>query len=201
MRQRRAYRQAGGFTLIEMMVVIAILGVLTAVLLPNVTKVIEKSRLARTAAELQSIAAAMEAYLADVGSYPPAVGEGSIGGGWGADRGLASRSSVTSAHLASWNGPYLKEWPIKTAWGGIVGCSAEGAYYLHPPIGWIDRDGIAGNDVWIHMNPYCVRYPTAAAMQLDQLMDDGNPSTGRMRLTGGVPEYIYYYVGEGTRSW
>jgi hypothetical protein len=115
--------------------------------------------------------------------------------------GLVDRGNVNGTHLASWNGPYLKNWPTKTAWGGIVGCGAVGAYYVHTPIGWINRDGISGNDYWIHMNPYCCRYPTQMSMEFDRVMDDGDPNTGNMRLTGGVPEYVYFYVGEGTRYW
>ena len=188
-----------GFTLIELMVVVAVIGVLAALLVPQVSKLVDKARVAKTASELISIRNAMDMYLADVGSYPPAVQD--FGRPWGADVGLVERGAVVSTHLSAWNGPYLKDWPTKTAWGGIVGCGAQGAYYVHNPIGWINRDGIAGNDCWVHMNPYCVRYIPQIAIEIDKVMDDGNPGLGNMRLTGGVPEYIYFYVGEGTRSW
>jgi len=188
-----------GFTLVEMMVAVAVIGVLTAMLVPQVGQMLERSKISRTAAELVSIAHAMDLYLTDTASYPPSVSD--LGRAWGADVGLVNRGNVVATHLAMWNGPYLKSWPIRTAWGGIVGCGAVGAYYAHPPIGWINLDGVAGNDVWIHMNPYCVSYPPSRAVVIDALLDDGNPSTGNIRLGGGVPEYIYYYVGEGRRAW
>ena len=90
---------------------------------------------------------------------------------------------------------------MRTAWGGLIGCGATGAYYVHTNIGWIDRDGIASNDLWVHMNPYCARYPPTMAIEIDRAIDDGAAGPGRMRLTGGVPEYIYYYIGEGVRNW
>ena len=187
------------FTLVEMVVVMAVLAVLMATVVPQVSRTIDRSRIGRTAMELSSIANAMDMYLADTGSYPPTVQD--WGRPWGADVGLVERGAVHPNHLANWNGPYLKDWPIRTAWGGIVGCGATGAYYVHTNIGWIDRDGIANNDLWIHMNPYCGRYPPPMAMEIDRALDDGDPGSGKMRLTGRVPEYIYYYVGEGARSW
>lgn len=188
-----------GFTLIELMVVIAIIALLSAAVVPQVSKAMDRARVSRTAADLRNIANAMDLYLSDTGSYPPAVWD--FGRPWGADVGLVEQSAVIPSHLSAWAGPYLKQWPTKTAWGGTVGCAATGAYYAHGPTGWINRDGIASNDQWIHMNPYCVRYSPGLAIEIDKSLDDGVPSTGNMRLTGGWPEYIYFYVGEGSRNW
>lgn len=189
-----------GFTLIELMVVVAIIGVMAAMLVPQLNKAIERSKISRTSSELTTIRNAMNAYSADVGSYPPWVGV--FKGAWGTDVGLSELGNVVGSHRSTWHGPYLQDWPQKTAWGGgNIGCGAQGAYYMHPSIGWIERDGIGGNDRWIHMNPYCNQYPPAMAIEIDKAMDDGNPGGGIVRLTGGGPEYLYYYAGEGTTSW
>ena len=188
-----------GFTLIELMVVVAVISLLAVTLVPQVSKMVERARVSRTVAELTVIGNATNIYLADVGSYPPTIPD--WGRPWGADVGLVDRGSVIPAHLAQWNGPYLKDWPQRTAWGGVVGCGATGAYYIHYPIGWINRDWIADNDYWIHMNPYCARYPPQMAIEIDKVMDDGQAGSGNMRLGGGWPEYVYSYVGEGARSW
>lgn len=194
-------KKGKGFTLIELMVTVAIIGMLAATLIPQVSRMVDRARVSRTAAELKSIETAMNVYLADVGSYPPSVQD--WGRPWGADVGLVDRNQVVGTHLNLWNGPYLKAWPQRTAWGGIVGCGATGAFYIHYPIGWINRDGIANNDYWVHMNPYCVRYPPQMAIEIDRIMDDGVAwaGTGNMWLTGNWPEYIYLYVGEGARNW
>src|SRR3989338_4529534 len=189
------------FTLIELIVVMAIISLLAATLVPQVSKAMDKTRVARTAQELTLISNAMDAYLADVGSYPPEVEV--TCGGWGCEVGLVDRGNVHSNHVSAWSGPYLKSWPKRTAWGGIVGCGATGAYYIHPPIGWINRDGIGGNDRWIHMNANCVRYPDGMMSEVDKVLDDGEGENGNVRvyMWGSSFGYLYYYIGEGASDW
>lgn len=61
-----------GFTLIELLVVVAILGILMVVSLANFITSQAKSRDAQRKADLRQISYALEAYLNDHGSYPPA---------------------------------------------------------------------------------------------------------------------------------
>ena len=61
---------AAGFTLIELLVVIGILALLAGILLPMALKAYGAGRRARTAADLQSISVALDAYKADFGDYP-----------------------------------------------------------------------------------------------------------------------------------
>ena len=196
-------KKKNGFTLIELMVVIAVIGILAVVLVPNVTQAVNKGRVARTVQELQLIANAMDAYLLDVGSYPPSISD--FGRAWGADVGLVDKNAVHPSHLSAWAGPYLKSWPQRTAWGGLVAAmGATGAYYIARVaawgvLDWIDRDGIAGNDYYVHMNPYYARYPPQMALEIDKVMDDGVANTGNVRIIENVS--VYSYVGEGVYSW
>lgn len=60
-----------GFTLVEMLVVIAIIGVLAAILVPTLYRVVIKARQNRIAQELNQLHLAIEAYKQKFGDYPP----------------------------------------------------------------------------------------------------------------------------------
>lgn len=67
-------RPTGGFTLMEMVVVLAVVSILTAVLLPTVARHIRDSRVARAANEELVIAAAITLFYKDTGRWPAAWG-------------------------------------------------------------------------------------------------------------------------------
>ena len=71
MKTRAAARGAEGFTLVEMLAVIAIIAVLAGLLIPTVITVKNKIREGSTKTEVLSLRMAMEAYYSDWGSYPP----------------------------------------------------------------------------------------------------------------------------------
>ena len=69
--QSKIYRrQASGFTLIEVMVVIVILGVLAALIVPNVMGRGEKAKVDTTVITLKGVAAALDQYKLDNDKYP-----------------------------------------------------------------------------------------------------------------------------------
>jgi general secretion pathway protein G len=61
-----------GFTLIELIVVISIIGVLASLLMTNFMQVREKTRDGVRKSDLQQIRLALESYRLDEGHYPPA---------------------------------------------------------------------------------------------------------------------------------
>jgi general secretion pathway protein G len=101
---RKARREAG-FTLLEMLVVLAIMGLLAAIVAPQVLKYLGSSRTQTAKVQIQNIGAALELYRLDVGRYPTN------------DEGLTALVTAPSA-AAGWNGPYLqKSTALKDPWG------------------------------------------------------------------------------------
>lgn len=60
-----------GFTLMELIVVIAILSILAGVLAPRVSNHLASARDARRLADIKTVRLAIEQYYADKGKYPP----------------------------------------------------------------------------------------------------------------------------------
>jgi prepilin-type N-terminal cleavage/methylation domain-containing protein len=60
-----------GFTLVELMIVVVIIGVIAAIATPNYLRHKENAKVARTATEMKSLTTAFVAYYAKNGAYPP----------------------------------------------------------------------------------------------------------------------------------
>lgn len=96
-------RRSAGFTLIEIIVVIVIIGGLAAYLIPKVVGQGDeaKSRLAKTM--MQEISGKLELFKLDVGRYPNSA-EG------------IKALVANPGGLSNWNGPYLREEQAKDPW-------------------------------------------------------------------------------------
>jgi len=66
----RAARRAGGFTLIEILVVIVILGILAALIVPRIMDRPDQARATAARADVNAIIGALKLYRLDNGSYP-----------------------------------------------------------------------------------------------------------------------------------
>lgn len=66
----RADRRVGGFTLIEVMVVVVIIGILGALIVPNVISRPDQARVVAARNDIQQIAGALAQYRLDNGFYP-----------------------------------------------------------------------------------------------------------------------------------
>jgi general secretion pathway protein G len=83
-----------GYTLLEMLVVIAILGMIIAFATPQVLGHLERSKTKAALIQISSLAAALDLYRLDVGSYPSE------------QQGLAALLSPPP-DVKNWQGPYL----------------------------------------------------------------------------------------------
>ncbi len=59
------------FTLIELLIVVAIIGILAAIAVPNFLNAQTRAKIARVIADQKSVATALEQYRMDKNSYPP----------------------------------------------------------------------------------------------------------------------------------
>lgn len=64
-----------GFSLIELMFVVAIIVILAAVIIPNFTGITDRSKTARVSEDFSNFATALELYRADWGTFPTATTE------------------------------------------------------------------------------------------------------------------------------
>ena len=96
-----------GFTLLELLVVVAIIGLLAAYVGPKYFSQIGKSEQAVAKSQVESFSRALGAYRIDVGSYPTS------------EDGLSALISKPgdTAKAAKWNGPYLEKNVPVDPWG------------------------------------------------------------------------------------
>lgn len=92
----RKSRSEAGFTLIELLVVLVILGLLAAFAAPQVLKYLGGAKTDAANAQIKNIAAILDLYRLEVGSYPSETD--------GLDALIAA-----PANAVRWNGPYVRQ--------------------------------------------------------------------------------------------
>ena len=92
-------RRRSGFTLIEILVVIAVISVLAALVAPNVFRHVGSAKDAAARSQIEMLGAALDAYRLDNGRYPTSA------------QGLAALWEPPAAEPrpTNWRGPYLRK--------------------------------------------------------------------------------------------
>ena len=106
---RRRRRAQAGFTLVEILVVITIIGLIMALVGPRVLNYLSESKAKAAKIQIESFASALDLYYLDLGRYP------------NSNEGLAALTQSNNA--PGWNGPYLR--------GGVVPNDPWGHGYVY----------------------------------------------------------------------
>jgi len=125
-----------GFTLLELLVVLVILGLLASLVGPQVLRHVGSSKTQTAALQIEELGAALDLYRLEVGRYPSS------------QQGLEALVKQPSG-VSNWNGPYLKKNVVrKDPWGNDYHYrfpGEQGEYDLYS-LGADDREGGEGEN-------------------------------------------------------
>jgi len=98
-----------GFTLIEVLVVVAIIGILVAISAANLLNAIQRARQKRTMADMRTLALGIESFTTDFNRYPAAAG-------YVLPSGLALPTATLSTIHPQLTPTYIKMVPLRDGW-------------------------------------------------------------------------------------
>jgi prepilin-type N-terminal cleavage/methylation domain-containing protein len=190
-----------GFTLVELLVAMAIIGLLAGLVFATVGPSRESAKITKAVEDVVQIRNAIELYRADTGFTPPSCGSGQSCSpslnplcGTTSYRGFGGRCRLGSDPLltatggsSGWNGPYYRIHDKTHPWkGGMALLSWEGEADLSGPM----LQGILfDDDTPFRPNGQPVLFrrdsrgqiPPSALQRMDEALDDGDLTTGRFR--------------------
>ena len=121
-----------GFTLLELLVVLVILGMLVGYVAPKYFAQLGKSEVKTARAQINSLEKALDQYRLDVGRYPTG------------EQGLAALN-VRPAAEPKWAGPYLQKAVPNDPWGRPYLYKAPGEHGEYD-LSSLGKDGQPGGD-------------------------------------------------------
>ena len=128
-RSFRSARRSAGFTLLEMLAVIVLIGIIGAVVVTQVGKNVDKGKYGAGKAQLTTLGQKVENYALDNGTPPRQLED------------LVNKPS----NAANWQGPYAKASDLKDPWGHAFGYKYPGEHGSFDLI-FYGQGGQAGGD-------------------------------------------------------
>lgn len=128
-----AGRWGSGFTLLELLVVMVIIGLLAGVVAPSLFKNVSKSEITTARAQIDALGKALDQYRLDTGRYPAA------------QDGLATLVNRPASE-PNWNGPYLKKALPTDPWGQPYQYRSPGEHNADFDLWSFGPDRVPGGD-------------------------------------------------------
>ena len=107
-----------GFTLVEIMIVVTLIGLLTMIAIPHITNIRNSAEISQAEIELGILAPAIQQLAWDTGKWPDGLDRTVPGDRetWDLTTSDAGLIAVDSNKFSNWCGPYVKEIPLDP-WG------------------------------------------------------------------------------------
>ncbi len=124
---RKGRHRQAGFTFVEILITVAVIGILSGIAIPNVASALRRARQRRTMCDMRVLGAALESYAADHNVYPSASAASCVPG--------VSFPPVEPLKPGAFSGlvpTYIAQPPSRDGWGRLFGYTLDstGAFYL-----------------------------------------------------------------------
>lgn len=141
-----------GFTLVEVLVTLLLIGLLVGVILPSVIGQSSKGENQRVVDDLQAIRSASKMFRLDVQRWPSRLDQLSNAPVAWTDSTDLLGNGIPNGLLAKWNGPYLERGEvaspgITTALGGVILMAVDTMYWGGTPFLRIKTDSLQASNV------------------------------------------------------
>ncbi len=193
-------KRRGGFTLIEMIGVLAVIAILAAMVAPKIFKVISDSRVTRMAGDIRGLSSGVADWYKDLRTLNPLDANGVIAAAnntaWQTQ--LETSGGVVLGLWARWQGPYIEPVSGLTSIGAvpsIENCAAAGANAAAGNCTSISFDDNTSNDVAAGRRIVWLTLTGVAAADFDAL--DAIMDPGMATATNAIRGKVKYAAGGG----